>query len=461
MRRLSRWVGVCALAALAGEARPEPLVLVNRPQVNIRADATVQSVRLAVLRQGQEVEWLRRKDEWYQVRLPDGRNGWVNANLVQELWVVAGEGVRVRRGPTTADVSMTMVPEGRVFGQLSRRGDWLEVGLDDGRSGFVHVELMRPKGVSEGMAAADLAQRVAAEPEPAEPPEEVPPLPQEVAEPVQRSPYAEGLRHKADGDLEKALERFLAVLAEEPDNTKALFHAAECHKVLGEYEQALDKAYRAVALSGERPDPRHFLVLGDVYRLTARPDSARKYQALFRGETWRPSAAIPVAAPVPAAAVEEEEQAPPEQPAVADDAGEGWGLEWLLLLAAAGTAMLGGAAWILWRRSAGGEAQPKGAFAQEMEASAAAGFAGAGTGEEEELDRQIDEKWAALRQGGGAEGEEAALDGLLQRMESLRDELGQQDEREKIYADIVRLQNMKIEALKDEIRLIRRGAARG
>ena len=144
MRRLSRWVGVWALAALAVEARPEPLVLVNRPQVNIRADATVQSVRLAVLRQGQEVEWLRRKDEWYQVRLPDGRNGWVNANLVQELWVVAGEGVRVRRGPTTADVSMTMVPEGRVFGQLSRRGDWLEVGLDDGRSGFVHVELMRP-----------------------------------------------------------------------------------------------------------------------------------------------------------------------------------------------------------------------------------------------------------------------------------------------------------------------------
>ena len=96
-----------------------------------------------------------------------------------------------------------------------------------------------------------------------------------------------------------------------------------------------------------------------------------------------------------------------------------------------------------------------------MEASAAAGFAGTGSGEEEELDRQIDEKWAALRQGSGAEGEEAALDGLLQRMEALRDELDQQDEREKIYADIVRLQNMKIEALKDEIRLIRRGATRG
>lgn len=435
---------------------PAPLLLVNRPQVNIRADATVQSPRLSVLRLGQEVEWLRRKDEWYQVRLPDGRSGWVNANLVQELWVVAGDGVRVRRGPATSAVSMVMVDAGRVFGQLSRRGDWLEVGLADGRTGFVHVDLMRPKDASGAVDAvpARAEQETALRPE-LEPTREVEeraePLPEE---PVRRNPYAEGLRYKADGDLEKALERFNAVLAEEPDNTKALFHAAECHKVLGQYDQALEKAYRAVSLSGDQPDPRHFLVLGDVFRLTARPDSARKYQMLFRGETWRPDAAVSVSPP------ESEAGVPPVAPVEETEGETGLGLKWLLLLAAVGTAMLGGAAWILWRRTAGGDAKGPGVFAKEMEASAEAGFPRASSGEEEELDRQIDDKWAALRQGSGADGEEAALDGLLERMESLRGELGQQDERERIYADIVRLQNMKIEALKDEIRLIRRGGGR-
>ena len=449
----------CLLAALVIPVAPAPLVLVNRPQVNIRADATVQSPRLSVLRLGQEVEWLRRKDEWYQVRLPDGGSGWVNANLVQELWVVAGDGVRVRRGPATTAVSMVMVDAGRVFGQLSRRGDWLEVELADGRTGFVHVDLMRPKGVSE---AADAVPARQEEQETALPPEPEPTREEEeraeplLEEPVRRNPYAEGLRYKADGDLEKALERFNAVLAEEPDNTKALFHAAECHKVLGQYDQALEKAYRAVSLSGEQPDPRHFLVLGDVFRLTARPDSARKYQTLFRGETWRPDAAVPVSPPEPESEASETPVAPVEE----TEGETGLGLKWLLLLAAVGTAMLGGAAWILWRRTAGGEAKSQGVFAKEMEASAEAGFPRASSGEEEELDRQIDDKWAALRQGSGADGEEAALDGLLERMESLRGELGQQDERERIYADIVRLQNMKIEALKDEIRLIRRGGGR-
>ena len=73
-----------------------PVIEVDRPEVNIRADATVQSVRIAVLDEGKRVERVAQKDEWNQIRLPDGRLGWLHGNLVREIWTVTGERVRVR-----------------------------------------------------------------------------------------------------------------------------------------------------------------------------------------------------------------------------------------------------------------------------------------------------------------------------------------------------------------------------
>ena len=58
-------------------------VVVDREEVRIRADATVQSIRLAVARQGQELEEIRRHKEWIQVRLPDSRVGWVHSEFVK------------------------------------------------------------------------------------------------------------------------------------------------------------------------------------------------------------------------------------------------------------------------------------------------------------------------------------------------------------------------------------------
>ncbi|MEC8931972.1 MAG: hypothetical protein VYB08_11155, partial [Candidatus Latescibacterota bacterium] len=80
------------------------------------------------------------------------------------------------------------------------------------------------------------------------------------------------------------------------------------------------------------------------------------------------------------------------------------------------------------------------------------------TEEEESLDRQIDEKWGELRQSvesfteGGEEGE---VVGILDQVDGLRQTLDGQDERNRLYADIVRLQNMKIEAMTQEIRRLR------
>jgi SH3-like domain-containing protein/tetratricopeptide (TPR) repeat protein len=467
-RLLFAGLALCFFPVAAGAA--DPLVQADRGQVNVRADATVQSGRIAVLSLGQEVEWVRRKDEWYQVRLPDQRNGWVHADLVRELWVASGDGVRVRRGPATSAVSMTMMAAGEELNKVGQSGDWLEVALPDGRRGFVLASLVRAKTKDADDSSAANIPATVREEAPA-PVKEVP----ESGDPirVERNAYATGLQSKADGDLEEALASFSEVLAENPDHLNALFHAAETHKILGQYDEALARSYHALAQSGPQPDVRYYLVLGDIYRLMARPDSARKYQAMFRGETWigdqvAAQISAQVNAQVNAQNAEANEPLSPEKQVRDQEGEEAYDLVWLLVLAAVATGILGLAAAILWRRSSAGEPPKDETFARDLAASAASGFEGIGEGEEEELERQIEEKWRALRLSSAALGaddgsgkdEDMALDTLLERLEGLRGDLSRQDERSELYADIVRLQNMRIESLKDEIRLMRRSRGR-
>ena len=104
--------GLFLLLAVVSAIEAGPALKMDRPQVNIRADATVQASRVAVLAQDVEVEALGRKDEWFRISLPDGREGWVHSRLVREIVVVTGEGVRLREAgstmaPTVATASAT------------------------------------------------------------------------------------------------------------------------------------------------------------------------------------------------------------------------------------------------------------------------------------------------------------------------------------------------------------------
>ncbi len=104
----------------------------------------------------------------------------------------------------------------------------------------------------------------------------------------------------------------------------------------------------------------------------------------------------------------------------------------------------------------------QGKFAKQMRQSREMGLSG--DGESAELDRQIQQKRADLQQSssaflgpnalGGAE--DAHMEQVLGQVETLRGALEAQDERARIYADIVRLQNAKIEAMERELELLRR-----
>ncbi len=498
----------------------EPVLAIDRQQVNIREDATTQSRRVGVLYRGDQVTELRRHAGWIQIRLTDGRIGWVHSALVQPRLIVEGEGVRVRSAPSTREDAVTMVFRGQELGVVEKRGDWLSVTVSDGRSGWIHKRFTRPK-TDEDIRAVMPAKRdlsedlegrreapaddIAGRPEEAPPGEAVEIESQygvdEVPFALRRNPYAEGLQQEASGDYAAALAQFEEVLVEEPDNVNALFHAAQSQTHLGELVAAAELLYRAIELTGGRKDL--YLTLSEVYRRKGIPDSAAKYESMFTGQqvtsaqsedeatrteleraggaaeqaaAERPVAAAPAAEqggdddgdPSPTSQMEEADE--PES--VEPETGAGR-LHLFALGSGALALILVAAIWIGVRMGRGGSAGSGGKKEREgsskfskviQEESQAAGHGRATSEEEEELDRQIDDKWRELRQSSelfapaqeGTGGEEGQLNRMLDHVEALREALDMQDERAVIYADVVRLQNMKIEAMNEEIRLLRK-----
>ena len=422
------------LAAISAMA--EPLVVANRPMVRIRADATIQSEQISQLQLGDEVPLLKRKDEWLQVRLKDGRLGWVNSFLMQDRLVVAKAGAQLRAEASAGAQLVATPEEGVEANQLSKRGKWVEVGLDDGKVGWVNQAFVRSK-TNEEPPAVPRATTAAKE-----------------NLPVRRNPYAEGLQFKAADEHAQALARFEEVLSADPGNYNALIHAAQSQRQLQEYDGALARLYRGLEDFGPRREL--LMTLGEVYRVTGQPDSTRKYMALYRGEEYIP-----------------EEEEPEEAEAVPQEEGD------LLVAAAvaAGIVLCALIAVVLVRsgRSRGQEGadgekkvkrQGRKGFEQTLAKTDPVTEGGPAPGVAEELDQQLEAKWRQLRQETGADlaggtwleaRESEQLEGQL---EVLRQALETQGERERLYSELLEMQRQKIEAMSEEIRLLRQRRAR-
>ena len=448
--------GLFLLFAVVSEIEAGPALKMDRPQVNIRADATVQASRIAVLAQDVEVEALGRKDEWFRISLPDGREGWVHSRLVREIVVVTGDGVRLRVAGSTTAPTVATAAKGEELGKVGERGNWFEIALADGGRGWIWKELVQVKTIRSAVAKAPEEQEAEIRPEVVAQ-EEAEPIVEEVVAPppvLRRNIYAEGLQHAAAGEHQLALDLFNDVLDTKPDHLDALIHAARAHKHLGVYDRALDRLYQAMTLGEGRRDI--YVTLAEVYRLGGVPDSSAKYLALFRGEKWEKPQTV----------------GQDERPEQEDDMPLGaW---WIYSAGFVGALLLLAGGWVVVRlrrpravklakegKEQGAKAA-KGKFAKEMRQSRGTGTSG--SGEEVELERQIQEKRADLRQSSAAflgpnilgGGEDAHMEQIMGQVETLRGALEAQDERAHIYADIVRLQNAKIEAMEQELELLRR-----
>ena len=103
----------------------------------------------------------------------------------------------------------------------------------------------------------------------------------------------------------------------------------------------------------------------------------------------------------------------------------------------------------------------RGKFGRELaESSSRRGAGVVSSAEEQDLDSQIEQKWRELRETSSAtaeegSGEDAWLEAIVDHLDTLRSGLEMQEQRAQIYADIVRLQRMKIESMSEELRILR------
>ncbi len=464
-----------SLLLAAGAARGQSVYEVDREQVNVRQDATTQSTRVGVLHRGDQVVELRRVGLWMHVRMPDGLPGWIHAQLLRQRMLVEGDGLRLRADPAQTGTSVTMLFRGQQVTRLSQSGSWTQVELRDGRKGWLASQFVRAKSELDLQAERPGPPPVATAEDPPAAPSAATSEPMAAASAappvVQRDPYAEGLQHEAGGDHALALDRFLEVVAADPGHVNALVHAAQGHERLGEHDAALEKLYRALQLTGGRKDI--YLTLSRIYRLQAAPDSSAKYQALFRGEAIPAvaalvdtSARVEVPSPLPRGTVLDD--LPKKRSNVDDAGGLLFDTVWLPVgLAGIGLLALAAVGW--WVVSTSTHRTQKGAVVAGDrgfekvwgEESQHARSGRATTEEETELDGQINSRWRELRESAAAFAPKPAtavgVDGILDQVDGLRQTLEGQDERARIFADIVRLQNMKIEAMTEEISRLRKG----
>jgi uncharacterized protein YgiM (DUF1202 family) len=225
-------------------ALAEPVFVVDRVQVNIRADATIQAERIAVLDQGDEVEFLRRKDEWFQVRMSDGRNGWIHGDLVQERVIVLGGKVHLRTSGSLQAQSLATLGQEQELGRSRQVGDWSEVALDDGRNGWILSRFLRAKTTNVAEITTPSAVVVAI-PQEQPPAVEAPPEPESRVA-LRQNNYAEGLTFESNGNYRQALSSFEAVLRQEPKHLKALYHAAQAHIRLDQLDAGLGQVIHGI-----------------------------------------------------------------------------------------------------------------------------------------------------------------------------------------------------------------------
>lgn len=143
---------VASFVSGAAQAESE-LLYVKARRANVRAAATVRSEVVATVDFGTRLVEKDHVGDWYRVRLDDGRIGFIYEELVTDdqpgrLWVdAAAANVRESASPYAAVVAT--VAGGTELRGRGKRDDWYLVELPDGAQGWVHEDVVDddPPGV--------------------------------------------------------------------------------------------------------------------------------------------------------------------------------------------------------------------------------------------------------------------------------------------------------------------------
>ncbi|MCA1057927.1 SH3 domain-containing protein [Rossellomorea aquimaris] len=119
--------------------------------LNVRDDTSLNGRIVGKVSKGERYTLLKEKNNWYQIKLSNGNKGWVAGWYVQKTVTAAAHedntsdenitilynGTNVRSDASTSANVLLRATSGDSFPVKSKDGDWYEVRLPDGSSGFV------------------------------------------------------------------------------------------------------------------------------------------------------------------------------------------------------------------------------------------------------------------------------------------------------------------------------------
>ncbi|MBM7589974.1 SH3 domain-containing protein [Brevibacillus fulvus] len=122
--------------------------------VNLRTGANTGSAIIATLPIGTALTVLDQQGDWYQVKTGDGKTGWMAGWLLSiapsaatsavngQTVSVISNNTPVRSQPDEASPILTLIQAGELYTVKHRQGDWYQLELPSGLSGYVLAKLV-------------------------------------------------------------------------------------------------------------------------------------------------------------------------------------------------------------------------------------------------------------------------------------------------------------------------------
>jgi cell wall-associated NlpC family hydrolase len=129
--------------------------VVTASKLNVRSGPASTYTIILALWQGDKVNVIGKSGDWYQIKLPDGRIGWVssaylkvditqqateqpyNITKMDTVGIVTTSKLNVRSGPASTYTIILALWQGNKVNIIGKSGDWYQIKLPDGKIGWV------------------------------------------------------------------------------------------------------------------------------------------------------------------------------------------------------------------------------------------------------------------------------------------------------------------------------------
>lgn len=120
------------------------LTLYAKEDSNVRQGAGISTQQIDRIPQGTPVVQLDKQGEWFRVRLPSGKEGWIREDLLtsSSSQLITNDRVAVRKGPGEVYDVLTELEKNTPLTKVDQKDGWFQVKLSDGRLGWIRSDMV-------------------------------------------------------------------------------------------------------------------------------------------------------------------------------------------------------------------------------------------------------------------------------------------------------------------------------